>query len=165
METIYQNAGEFGGVYTQIMFGVAVIVALVMLWWSWNISSKNAAYKGVAKAQVLDAACEAVSDKLMSCAVDATYVAEGKDLSVSNFAIKTPATLRRGDKVKLNFNVNNPADVIASSDLIPNAWSTTLVYAAIIVVLIAAFKLVLVRRYAFARAGAGVQGVGQTFRF
>lgn len=164
MDSIYTNAQEFGVFYAQIMFAIALGIALVMLWWSWSIGAKNARYKGVTKAQVSDAACEAVTDKVMSCAVDAAYSVDGKDLSVTNFAVKTPALIRRGDKVKLNFNLSNPADVVAASSLIPNSWSTTLVYAAIVIVIIAAIKLMLATRWKFAAAGSGLSGVLQTFR-
>lgn len=146
------------------MFVIAVIVALVMLYWAWSIRNQNAKYKGIAKGSVTDAACESISKDTMNCAVDAVYSVDDRDLSVSNFNVKAPVPLKRGDKVKLNYNVSNPADVISSSELIPNSWSTSLVYVAFLIVIFAVFKLWLTRKFNFAAAGSAVGGVMTTFK-
>jgi hypothetical protein len=163
MEAIYSNSIEFGRFYTYLMFIIALIVAVIMLWWAWAIKSQNAKFKGVAKASVTDAACEALNKDTLSCAVDAVYTVDGKDLSVSNFAVKTPVALRAGDKVRISYDPANPASAISASDLIPNSWSTSLVYAALLIVIVAAFKLWLAKNYNFAAAGSGVSGVLSAF--
>lgn len=163
MDRLYTNSIEFGRFYTYLMFIIAVLVALVMLWWAWSIRNQNAKFKGVAKGNVMDAACEAVNKDTLTCAVDATYNVEGKDMEVTNFSVRTPLPLKRGDKVKLNFNPSNPSEVISSADLIPNSWSTSLMYASILVVLFAVFKLWLAHKYSFAAAGSGLSGVMTTF--
>lgn len=164
MEKIYSNSIEFGRFYTYLMFIIATVVALVMLWWAWSIRNQNAKYKGVTKGTITDAACEAINKDTLNCAVDAAYEVDGQDLSVSNFSVKTPVPLKRGDKVKLNFSTANPSDVVSSSDLIPNSWSTTLIYVAILVVIFAIFKLWLTHKFSFAAAGSAVTGVMTTFK-
>jgi hypothetical protein len=164
MEKIYSNSIEFGKFYTHFMFLVALIVAIIMLWWAWSIRNQNARYKGVTKGTVYDAACESINKDTVSCAVDASYTVEDTNMSVSNFTIKAPAPLKRGDKVKLNYNPSNPTDVISSSDIIPNTWSTYLVYVACIIVIFASFKLWMTHRYSFAAAGSAVSGIMTTFK-
>jgi heme/copper-type cytochrome/quinol oxidase subunit 2 len=164
MEQIYSNSIEFGRFYTYLMFLIALVVALIMLWWAWRIRNQNAKYRGVAKGSIMDAACEALNKDLMSCAVDARYEVDDTNYSVTNFNVKTPTALKKGDKVKMNFNIANPSDIISAADLIPNSWSTTLVYVAILIVLVAIFKLWLTRKYNFAAAGSAVSGIMTTFK-
>ena len=162
METIYSNSIEFGRFYAYLMFFVALIVAIVMIWWSWSIHDQNVRFKGVTKGSVTEAACEAINNDTLSCAVDAVYSVDGRELSVSNFNVKTPVPLKAGDKVKLNYNMANPSHVISSSDLIPSSWSTSLVWAALLIVIFATFKMWMVRKYNFAAAGSAIYGVAGT---
>ena len=164
MEKIYANSVEFGRFYTYLMFIIAMVVSLVMLWWSWSIRNQNSKYRGVAKGTVTEAACEPLNKDTMNCAVDAVYQVDNKELSVTNFNVRAPTTLKRGDKVRMNYNMRDPSDVVAASDLIPNSWSTSLVYVAFLIVLFAVFKLWLTRKYSFAAAGSAVGGVMSTFK-
>ena len=164
MDKIYANSVEFGRFYTYLMFIIALIVAVVMLWWSWAIRSQNAKYKGVVKGTVTEAGCTAVSKDLMSCAVNAVYTVNNKEFMVTDFDVRAQSALKKGDMVRLNYNTSNPADVVSTSALIPNSWSTSLVYVAFLIVLFAVFKLWLTRKYSFAAAGSAVGGVMSTFK-
>ena len=164
MEQIYTNSVEFGRFYAWLMFLVAIVIGVVLMWFSWSIKSYNNKYSLSTKAVVKDAACEAINKDTFDCNVDVVYSVDGTDYSVDDMQVSAPISYKAGDKVSLRYNSSNPRQVVPASELVSGGWSNALAVAAILIVVIAGFRLYLAKNFRFAAAGSGISGLITAFR-
>lgn len=164
MEQIYTNSIEFGKFYVWLMFLVAIIIAVVLLWFAWSVRSFNSSYSQSTKATVRDVACESLTKDLHECNVDVSYSVADTEYTLDNMKIASAVPIRQGDKVSVRFNSSDPSKVLPASELVSPVWSNVLTISALLIVLIAGFRLYLAQNFKFAAAGSGVAGLISVFR-
>lgn len=164
MEQIYSNSIEFGKFYVWFMFLIAIVVAIVLLWFAWSVKSFNNQYAQSTKAIVRDSACESISKDVNECNLDVSYTVADTEYSLDNMRVISATPIQSGDKVSIRYNYSDPTKVIPASDLVSPLWSNILTCSALLIVLIAGFRLYLAQNFRFAAAGSGVAGLISVFR-
>lgn len=150
---------EFGKWYTSFMLWVALVIALCLWYCAWQVRSVNTHYDKSTKALVEEATCDKVKKEQYDCTVDATFNDdENTEYEVRQMELTSARPLQSGDTVRIRYSSRNPEDVKPTRDLPSINWANILCVSGVLVLLLAAFRLYLSKRFNFVAAGSGVMG-------
>lgn len=164
MEQLYANSIEFGRFYAWLLFLVAIVVAVALSWGAFAIRREHEKFGSTAKGVVQDAACEAVKKDLYDCTLDVTYNVAGTEYQVKDVQVNAPTPYKPADRLSLRVSTVDPTLVAPASSLVGLGWAHALLVAAVLILLMAGFRLYLARNFRFAAAGSGVAGLISAFR-